>query len=81
VSPEYILRPKEDESVTFSIRVGRELIEKYNDLANRSGYSRNELIGMAMQHFIENVKYIPETGVKHAADAAEKYGDNNGDAK
>lgn len=54
-----ILRPKEDSSVTFSIRVNKDLVEKYDDLANKSGYSRNELINRAMESYINSVKFVP----------------------
>lgn len=54
-----ILRPKEDDTSTFSIRVKNDLLDKYNELSNKSGYSRNELINLAMQHYIEIVEFVP----------------------
>jgi len=60
MTKEIILKPKGDETVTFSIRVDKTLVERFSDLANRSGYSRNELIGMAMQHYIDNVRFVPD---------------------
>lgn len=54
-----ILRPKEDDTSTFSIRVKNNLLDKYNELSNKSGYSRNELINFAMQHYIEIVEFVP----------------------
>lgn len=56
---EIILRPKEDNSVTFSIRIDKELLKKYDELSNISGYSRNELINVAMKSYIEVVKFVP----------------------
>lgn len=55
-----ILRPKEDATTTFSIRVDRDLLKKYDELSNKSGYSRNELINLAMKHYIDKVKYVPD---------------------
>lgn len=55
-----ILKPKEDTTSTFSIRVDRDLVKKYDDLANLSGYSRNELISLAMKYYIEIVEFSPD---------------------
>lgn len=46
-------RPKgEDGYKTFSIRVKEEVVEKINDIANQTGYSRNELIGQFLEFAI-----------------------------
>ena len=50
------LRPKSVETTTISLRLGVDLLKEYDELANKSGYSRNELINKAMQHFIDNVE-------------------------
>jgi len=52
-----ILRPKEDNTSTFSIRVDKDLLKKYDDLSETSHYSRNELINIAMRTFIDNVEF------------------------
>lgn len=47
-------RPKgEDGYKTFSIRIQDELVEKINELAARSGYSRNELIGKLLDFAVD----------------------------
>jgi predicted transcriptional regulator len=47
-------RPKgEDGYKTFSIRIQDELVERINDLAARSGYSRNELIGKLLDFAVD----------------------------
>lgn len=43
----FIVTPKEDKSVTMTIRIDRALQEEYNDLAAKTNRSRNELISMA----------------------------------
>lgn len=52
-----ILQPKrpkgEDGYKTFSIRIPDELLEKINDLAIKSNYSRNELIGKLLAFAVE----------------------------
>lgn len=49
-----ILRPKhakgEDGYKTFSIRIKEELVEQINDIAAKTGYSRNELIGKFLEY-------------------------------
>ena len=53
----FIVTPKEDKTVTMTIRIDRALQEEYNRLAAKTNRSRNELIGMAMKfaldHFAE----------------------------
>ena len=48
-----ILSPKrakgEDGFKTFSIRIKEDLVEKINDISNKTGYSRNELIGKFLE--------------------------------
>lgn len=34
---------------TFSIRIREELVDKINDISLKSGYSRNELIGIFLE--------------------------------
>ena len=44
----FIITPKEDKSVTMTIRIDRALQEEYNDLAAKTNRSRNELIAMLL---------------------------------
>lgn len=52
----FVITPKEDTSVTMTIRIDRALQEKYNELSARTNRSRNELIGMALQFALENME-------------------------
>lgn len=52
----FIVTPKEDKTVTMTIRIDRMLQEKYNDLAAKTNRSRNELIGMALQFALDNME-------------------------
>jgi len=47
-----------DKSVTFTIRIDRELQEQYDDLALKSERSRNELINLAMKYALENLEFV-----------------------
>lgn len=53
---ELVIRPKQlkgnDGYKVFSIRVRDELIEDIEDIAKRTGHSRNELIGMFLEYAI-----------------------------
>ena len=57
----FIITPKEDKSVTMTIRIDRTIQEEYNELSLRTNRSRNELIGMALQFALENME-IKEKG-------------------
>lgn len=52
----FIITPKEDKSVTMTIRIDRTLQEAYNDLSARTNRSRNELISMALQYALEHME-------------------------
>lgn len=52
----FIITPKEEKSVTMTIRIDRALQEKYNDLAAKTKRSRNELISMALQYALDHME-------------------------
>ena len=52
---EFVITPKEDKTVTMTIRIDRALQEEYNDLSAKTNRSRNELIGMALKYALDNM--------------------------
>ena len=52
----FIVTPKEDKSITMTIRIDRSLQERYNDLSEKTNRSRNELINMALLYALENME-------------------------
>ena len=60
-----ILTPKKDTSIVFSIRIDKNLVVKFDNLSQMSGHSRNELIRLAMENYIENVQYVAEEDQKY----------------
>lgn len=52
----FIVTPKEDKTVTMTIRIDRALQEKYNELSVKTNRSRNELIGMALQYALDHME-------------------------
>lgn len=52
----FIITPKEDKTITMTIRIERELQEKYNELSAKTNRSRNELIGMALQYALDHME-------------------------
>lgn len=57
----FIVTPREDKTVTMTIRIDRTLQERYNDLSARTNRSRNELIGMALQYALDHME-LRDTG-------------------
>ncbi len=53
-----ILEPKlpkgEDGHSTFSIRVKTKLLNDIEDIASKTGHSRNELIGILLEYAVNN---------------------------
>ena len=56
----FIITPKEDKTVTMTIRIDRTLQEEYNLLAEKTNRSRNELIGMALRYALDNMELVDE---------------------
>lgn len=54
----FVVTPKEDRSVTMTIRINRTLQEAYNNLSAKTNRSRNELICMALQYTLEHMELI-----------------------
>ena len=50
---------KEDKSVVMTLRLDRELQERFDKLAAQSDRSRNELMCMALQYALEHLEFIP----------------------
>lgn len=52
----FVITPKEDSTVTMTIRIERTLQEEYNQLSARTNRSRNELITMALRYALDNME-------------------------
>lgn len=52
----FVVTPKEDSTVTMTIRIERTLQEEYNQLSARTNRSRNELITMALRYALDNME-------------------------
>ncbi len=52
----FIITPKEDKTITMTIRIDKALQEQYSDLANRTNRSRNELISMALRYALDHME-------------------------
>ena len=54
-------RPKgEDGYKTFSIRVKDETVSELDRIANATGRSRNEIIGLMLEYAIQNCEITPD---------------------
>jgi len=65
MSEKFIITPKpitpSEKSVTFTIRIDRELQEEYDSLAFSSNRSRNELINMALRYALNNLQFVDDS--------------------
>ena len=52
----FVITPKEDKTVTMTIRINRDLQEAYNNLSEKTSRSRNELINMALQYALDHME-------------------------
>ena len=57
----FVITPKEDKTVTMTIRIDANLQEEYNKLSAKTNRSRNELINMALQYALENMEIIEKS--------------------
>lgn len=60
-SDDFIVTPKEEKSVTITIRIDKSLQVQLDDLSRKSNRSRNELINLALNYALKNLKFINET--------------------
>ncbi len=51
-----IITPKEDRTVTMTIRIEKSLQDEYNRLSAITNRSRNELINLALQYALDNME-------------------------
>lgn len=58
---DFIVTPKEEKSVTITIRIDKALQIKLDELSSKSNRSRNELINMALEYALKNVKFVKGT--------------------
>ena len=56
IMEKFIITPKEDKTVTMTIRIDKELQEEYNRLSAKTNRSRNELISMALQYALNHME-------------------------
>ena len=56
----FLITPKEDPSVTMTIRIDKKIQEQFNELANKTNRSRNELINMALQYALDNMEVVEQ---------------------
>ena len=56
----FIITPKEDKTVTMTIRIDKTLQEAYNSLSLKTNRSRNELINMLLNAAIDIVRVEEE---------------------
>lgn len=49
---------KDDESIIMSLRINKKLQEEYDELANKSNRSRNEVMCMALRYALDNLDFV-----------------------
>ena len=52
----FIVTPKEEKSVTITVRIYAEINNKLEKLAQQSNRSRNELINKALEYALDNLE-------------------------
>ena len=55
---DFIVTPRDGESVQLSIRIEKRIRDGFDDIARKTGRTRNELINMALDYSLKNVKLI-----------------------
>lgn len=54
----FIITPRDNESVQLSIRIEKRIQNGFDDLANQSGRTRNELINLALDFALKNAEIM-----------------------
>lgn len=58
LAKDFIVTPKDAESVNMSIRIEKRIQKGFDRLARESGRSRNELINLALSYALEHAKLL-----------------------
>ncbi len=53
----FVVTPKVEKSVTFTVRIETELNDYIEEIAKKSGRSRNELINKALKFAFDNLEF------------------------
>jgi len=53
-----VIKPKKERGCTFSIRIDKDIQDAYEELSSITGYSRNELINIAIKHLLEDLEIV-----------------------
>lgn len=56
----FVIAPKEERTVTMTIRVDKDIQKQYTALSDQTGHSRNELINMALQFALDHMEIRQE---------------------
>lgn len=67
---DFIITPKEDKSITMTIRVDRSIQERFDELSKQSNRSRNELVNMALEYALQNVKFVEDVSKKSSEEGS-----------
>lgn len=51
---------RENEVAVTTIRMDKEIQVKFDDLAEKSGYSRNELMCLALRYALDHLEFVPD---------------------
>jgi predicted transcriptional regulator len=60
----FVVTPKTERSVTMTIRIDTEYNQKLEEIALKSGRSRNELINMAIKFAFDHIEFIDSSSQK-----------------
>lgn len=58
IKNKFIVTPKNEKSVTMTIRIEYDINRRLEDLSLKSGRSRNELINKALQFALDNLEFM-----------------------
>jgi len=56
MSDDFVITPKDEESVQLTIRIEKRIRDGLDEIAYKSGRSRNELINLALDYALKNAK-------------------------
>ena len=58
MNDDFVITPKDEVSVQISIRIEKRIKDSFDDIAKKSGRSRNQLINLALDYALKNAKLM-----------------------
>jgi len=55
---DFVITSRDEVTIQISIRIEKRICDRFDELAGKSGHSRNHLINQALDYALKNAKFV-----------------------